>query len=153
MAKEVDIVQFIKELPVIQRGRACVILTREYVRQKSWTEQLADIAEIEHINLLDELGSDHTSKMASFSVDGLFNFLQEKSTTPVLAVSGIEFIKATWAFNLQRSMDQFGTQIELWSKEPALLFVMQYDPMLANMKFNRFPNLQFVIDQQHTLKL
>ncbi len=153
MAKEVDIVRFIKELPTRQRGRACVILTRDYAQQKSWTEQLASIAEIEHINLLDELGSDQTSKMASFSVDGLFKFLQQKSTSSVLAVSGIEFIKATWAFNLQRSMDQFGQQIELWSKDPALLFVMQYDPMLANMKFTRFPNLQFVIDQQNTLKL
>lgn len=149
----VDLIQLSKELPKRQRGRACIILTRDYPEQKTWATKLADLAGMNHVDLLDELvETGRDCKMATFSVDGLFNYLADKVDSAVLVVSGIEFIKATWAYN-PKAMDQFAHQVELWSKKPALLFVMQYEPLLATMQFTRFPNLQFVVDQQNTIAL
>jgi hypothetical protein len=149
----VDLIQLAKELPKRQRGRACIILTRDYPEQETWATKLAGLAGMHHVNLLNELAeTGQGCKMSSFTVDGLFKYLAAKDNSAVLVVSGIEFIKATWAYN-PRAMDQFAHQVELWSKKPALLFVMQYDPLLAAMQFTRFPNLQFVVDQQNTIAL
>lgn len=152
--KPVDLIQFLAELPKRQRGRAAIILTRDYRQQKMWAAKLATLAGIDHLDLLDELASSETAcKMATFSVDGLFKYLGDRSGSPALVVSGTEFVKATWSYNPQKTIDQFAQQVELWSKKPALIFVMQYDALLKKMQFNRFPNLQFVVDQQNTISL
>ena len=155
MATEaVDLIHLIEDLPKRQRGRACIILTRNYLQQKAWAAKLAGIASTVHLDLLDELaGSDKALKMAGFSVEGLFKYLENRPPTPVLVVSGIEFIKATWAYNPRKTMAQFAQQVEMWSRKPALLFVTQYDSLLANAQFRRFPDLQFVVDQQNTISL
>ena len=150
----IDLIHLAEELPKRQRGRACIILTRNYPQQKAWATKLAGLVGVDHLNLLDELAAaDPTFKMAGLSVDGLFKYLENKSESPLLVVSGIEFIKATWVYNPQRTSGQLAQQVEMWSRKPALLFVTQYDPLLAKMKFIRFPNLQFVVDQQNTISL
>lgn len=149
----VDVLQLVQELPKRQRGRACIILTRDYPEQKTWAAKLADLAGVNHVDLLDELAkTGQDCNMATFSVDGLFKYLAGRGDSAVLVVSGIEFIKATWAYN-PKALDQFAQQVELWSKNPALIFVMQYEPLLTTMQFTRFPNLQFVVDQQNTIAL
>ena len=50
-------------------------------------------------------------------------------------------------------LKQFARQVEMWDKKPALLFVMQYDRFLASLKFERFKQYPFVIDQRDTLAL
>lgn len=151
-SKAVDLMQFSKALPKRQRGRACIVLTRDYLEQKSWAAKLSDNANVDHLNLLDEFTKENQLvKMSTFSVEGLFNYLEKKSSSSLLIISGIEFIKATWAHSPKRAMDQFARKVEMWNKNPALLIVMQYEPILAQMQFNRFPDLQFVIDQQNTI--
>ena len=150
----VDLMDLAKELPKRQRGRACIILTRNYPQQKAWATKLAGLVGVDHLNLLDELAdADPTFKMAGLSVDGLFKYLENRSESPLLIVSGLEFIKATWAYNPRRTMGQLAQQVEMWSRKPALLFVTQYDTLLAKMKFSRFSNLRFVVDQQNTISL
>jgi len=151
-SKTVDLMQLSKALPKRQRGRACIVFTRDYLEQKTWAVKLADNANVNHLNLLDELTKEkQLIKMSTFSVDGLFKYFENKSSSSLLIISGIEFIKATWAFSPQRAMEQFARKVEMWNKKPALMFVMQYEPLLAQMQFTRFPELQFVIDQQNTI--
>ena len=150
----VDLIHLLRELPKRQRGRACIVLTRNYLEQKAWAAKLADIARAEHLDLLDELaGSEQTCSMAGFSVEGLFKYLEGRSQATVLLVSGMEFIKATWAYNPGKTMAQFAKQVEMWTREPALLFMIQHDSLLANAQFRRFPDLRFVVDQQNTISL
>lgn len=150
----VDLIKLSEELTKRLRGNACIILTRDHLRQKAWAAHLASCIGASHLNLLDEMVSPEARcKIAEFSVDGLFKYLENRSDTPVLVVSGIEFIKATWAYNPRKTMDQFVKKVELWSKKPALLFVIQYDSFLAQTQFTRFKDLHFVVDQQNTIAL
>jgi len=151
-SKTVDLMQLSKALPKRQRGRACIVFTRDYLEQKTWAVKLAETANVTHLNLLDELAKEKQSiKMSTFSVDGLFKYLEKKTSSSLLIISGIEFIKATWAYSPQKAMERLAIKVETWDKKPALMFVMQYEPILAQIKFKRFPDLQFVIDQQNTI--
>lgn len=150
----VDLIKLSEELPKRLRGNACIILTRDYPKQKEWAAHLASCIGANHLNLLDDMVAPEAHcKIAEFSVDGLFKYLENRSDAPVLVVSGIEFIKATWAYNPRKTMDQFVQKVELWSKKPALLFVIQYDSFLAQTQFTRFKDLHFVVDQQNTIAL
>ena len=91
-------------------------------------------------------------RISSFLVSELFTFLQGKSSSGVLIVTGLEFIKATWS-GQPDAIDQFATRLETWEGSPALLFVMQFDPVLAKRKFKRFQDKIFVINQKDTLAL
>lgn len=147
-------VKLVEELSKRPRGRACVVLTDDYMGQRPWGAKLAKQTRADHIDLLDLFAGDAglAGRISSFPVTELFAFLEGKSSSGVLIVTGLEFIKATWS-GQPDATDQFATLLETWAKSPALLFVMQFDLALAKRKFKRFPDKIFVVNQKDTLAL
>ncbi len=154
MSDPIDIVKIVKNLPSRPRGRACVVLTHNYYEQKEWAGELARQTDSDHINLLDLFLQDESliRNLGEFLVPRLFGFLKQQSGKPVLIVSGMEFLKATWV-GQNNAIEQFASYIETWNQTPCLLFVLQYDKRIATRKFRRFPQYPFVIDQKETLAL
>ena len=150
----IDIVQEVKELPKRARGRACVVLTHEYERQRSWVEELAAQADAQHLDLLDHFSSisDLADNIGQFTVQNLFALLGSRKSHKVLIVNGLEFLLATWT-GQKNAIEQFAHQVEYWDRSPALLFVMQYDGLLASREFVRYPQYRFVVDQKETFVL
>lgn len=154
MSDPVNIVQLVKALPTRSRGRACIVLTHAYEGQKEWAAELARQTGFEHIDLMALFAQDTdlSSKIGQFLVPRLFEFLKDRSPAPVLIVSGIEFLKATWS-GQSNAVEQFASQIKTWDQTPCLLFAMQYDKELATYDFGRRFSYTFVIDQKETLAL
>jgi len=153
MSDPVNIVKLVKELPSRPRGRACIVLTHEYEGQKEWAAELARQTDSEHINILELFSEDETlgSKIGQFTVPTLFDFLKSRSKGPILIISGMEFLKATWT-GQPNVVEQFASQVETWNQTPCLLFVIQNDTIIANRVCRRFRYI-FVIDQKETLAL
>ena len=154
MSDAVNMVQLVKSLHSRPRGKACIVLTHEYEGQKEWAEELARQTDSEHIDLLDLFTAEETLSrdLSRFSVTGLFEFLKDRSQAPVLIVSGMEFLKATWS-GQSNAVEQFASRIETWNQQPCLLFVLQYDKIIATREFRRFRQYTFVVDQKETLAL
>jgi hypothetical protein len=154
MRDAVNIVKLVRELAQRPRGRACIVLTHDYGDQKDWAAELAHQTNNEQINLLDLFTQDSelAAQVSSFSVHSLFDFLKNYRNSPVLIVSGWEFLKAAWAAQ-PNALHEFASRVERWQQSPALLLLIQFDPMLATIKFTRFPHLTFVVDQKETLAL
>jgi hypothetical protein len=152
MASPFGMIEVAKEIPTRPRGRACLVVTEEYFGQKEWGARLAELTSMQHVDLLDEFSTDPTlaQSVSSFSVTKLFEHLRQKNQSPLLIVTSLEFLRATWIGN---AIEQFAQQIETWDKTPALLIVIQYSDVLAKRKFTRFPDKTFVIEQKNTLKL
>lgn len=153
MSDPVNMVQLVRDMPSRPRGRACIVLTHKYERQKEWAAELARQTESEHIDLLELFAQDADlgSKIGQFLIPNLFEFLKGYDNTPVLIVSGIEFLMATWS-GQANSVEQFASHVETWSQKPCLLFVLQYDKIIATRKFTRYKHT-FVVDQKETLAL
>ncbi|TET34864.1 MAG: hypothetical protein E3J72_12065 [Planctomycetota bacterium] len=154
MSDPVNMVQLVRDLPSRPRGRACIVLTHEYESQKEWAAELARQTDSEHLDLLELFAQDKnlSSKIGQFLVPSLFNFLKNRSQSPVLVISGIEFLKATWA-GQSDVVEQFASHVETWNQKPCLLFVLQYDKMIATREYRRFRQHTFVVDQKETLAL
>ncbi len=154
MRDPVNMVQLVKDLPSRPRGRACIVLTHEYEGQKEWAAELARQTDSEHIDLLELFAQDTklSSKIGQFIVPSLFDFLKGQSQAPVLIVSGIEFLKATWS-GQSNVGEQFASHVETWDQKPCLLFVLQYDKIIATREYRRFRQYTFVVDQKETLAL
>ena len=154
MSETIDMIKLVKELPGRPRGRACVVLTHEYGGQKDWGGELARQTGMKHIDLLDLFAGNEelSEKVSSLTVKELFSLLQERGHSLVLIVTGIEFLTATWT-GYVNATEQFASHVEMWSKPPALLFVMQFDAALAKRKFTRYPQYAFVVDQKETFAL
>ena len=154
MTNPVNMIQLVRELPSRPRGRACIVLTHEYEGQKEWAAELAHQTDSEHLDLLEIFAQDAklSSKIGQFLILNLFDFLKNHSKAPVLIVSGLEFLKATWA-GLSNGVEQFASHVETWNQKPCLLFVLQYDKILATREFRRYPQYTFVVDQKETLAL
>jgi len=170
MSDPVNMVQLVRDMPSRSRGRACIVLTHEYEGQKEWAAELARQTDSEHLDLLDLFteNTDLSSNIGRFSVPALFDFLKtvnkqpqsssfiihhsELDPAPVLIVSGIEFLKATWS-GQANSIEQFTSHVETWNQKPCLLFVLQYDKIIATRKFRRYRQYTFVVDQRETIKL
>jgi hypothetical protein len=154
MSDPVNMVQLVKDLPSRPRGRACIVLTHEYEGQKEWAAELARQTDSEHIDLLELFAQDtkFSSKIGQFLVPSLFDFLKGRSQASVLIVSGIEFLKATWS-GQSNVGEQFASHVETWNQKPCLLFVLQYDKIIATREYRRFRQYTFVVDQKETLAL
>ncbi|MBW2034555.1 MAG: hypothetical protein JRI94_13395 [Deltaproteobacteria bacterium] len=152
----IEMVEFVKSLASRPRGRACIVLTHGYDGQKEWAAELARQTDSEHIDLLELFAADETlsGNISQFSVPKLFEFLKDKCRKPVLIVSGIEFLKATWSGRAS-AVEEFATKVEFWDKKnaPGLLFVLQHDSALASRPFLRFKQHTFVVNQKETLAL
>ena len=155
MSDPVNIVQLVNSLPSRPRGRACIVLTHEYKGQKEWAMELAHQTDSEHIDLLELFDKDQAlgDKIGQFLVPSLFDFLKGRSQAPALVISGMEFLKASWT-GQSNSIEEFASQVQTWNKSPCLLFVLQYDKLLARYDFGqRFRQYTFVVDQKETLAL
>ena len=155
MSDPVNMIQFVTELARRPKGRAAVVLTHEYEGQKEWAAQLARQTNSEHINLLELFSKDLalSNGIEQFLVRNVFDFLKDRSQAPVLIISGMEFLKATWT-GQSNSVEEFASQVQTWNKSPCLLFVLQYDKLLTRYDFGqRFRQYTFVIDQKETLAL
>jgi hypothetical protein len=154
MATPIDIVKLVKDLPSRPRGRACIVFSQEYVGQKEWAAELARLVGADHLDLLDHFSAndDLAEKVSAFSVEKFFEFCRSKSSSKVLIISGLEFLKATWAAQ-PVALETFAHRVETWDQFPALLIIIQFDPILAKKEFKRFPQYLFLIDQKDTLSL
>ncbi|MDW7761117.1 MAG: hypothetical protein SCM96_10835 [Acidobacteriota bacterium] len=154
MSDPVNMVLLVRSLPSRPRGRACIVLTHEYEGQKEWATELARQTDSEHLDLLELFAQDVNlgNKIGQFLIPNLFDFLKRYDKAPVLIVSGIEFLKATWS-GQANSVEQFTTRVETWNQKPCLLFVLQYDKIIATREFRRYRQYTFVVDQKETLAL
>lgn len=155
MSGPVNMPQFVKELSRRPKARAAVVLTQEYEGQQEWAEKLARQTDADHINLLDLFLKEPalSNNIESFSVQSFFNYLKEKSQAPVLIISGMEFLKATWT-SQPRATQEFVSRIQTWNQNPGLLFILQYDKLIATYDFgSRYRQYIFVVHQNDTLAL
>ena len=154
MTSPVNIVQLVQDLPSRPRGRACAVLTQQYQGQKEWAAELARQTDSEHLDLLELFAQDEklSEGLGGFGVPELFAFLGNRSQAPVLIVSGLEFLKASW-IGQSSAVEQFASRMETWDRQPALVFVLQHDGALATRPFRRFRQYTFVVDQRETLAL
>ena len=154
MSNPVNMVELVKALPSRPRGRACIVLTHEYEGQKEWAAELARQTNSEHIDLLELFAEDETlgKQIRQFGVPKLFEFLKDRSQAPILIVSGMEFIKATWTAQ-PKNVEEFASRIKTWDESPCLLFAVQYDKILATYDFGKRYSYTFLVDQKETLAL
>lgn len=154
MSDSVNMVQLVRDLPFRPRGRACIVLTYEYGGQKEWAAELARQTDSEHLDLLELFAQDAklSSKIGQFLVPRLFEFLKNHGQTSVLVISGMEFLKASWA-GQSNVVEQFASHVETWNQKPCLLFVLQYDKIIATREYQRYRQYTFVVDQKETLAL
>jgi hypothetical protein len=154
MSDPVNMVQLVNSLPSRPRGRACIVLTHEYKGQREWAMELARQTDSEHIDLLELFDKDQPlgNNLGQFLVPSLFDFLKGRSQAPVLIISGMEFLKASWS-GQSNSIEQFASHVETWNQNPCLLFVLQYDKVIATREYRRFRQYTFVVDQKETLAL
>lgn len=147
-------VELMAKLAKRPKGRACIVLTHDYSGQKSWAAELARQTGAKHLDLLEIFAqnSDLADHVSTFSVGPLFDFLRQYHSSPVLIVSGLEFLKAIWSAQ-PNAINEFASRVERWQKSPALLFVIQFDPVMAEIKSTRYPQLIFSVDQRETLAL
>ena len=170
MNEPIDMVKLVRRLPSRPRGRACIVLTHEYEGQKEWAAELARQTESEHLDLLEFFAqnAELSRSIGRFSVSFLLDFFKtlhkktkylsfiahhsELDPAPVLIISGIEFLKATWS-GQANSVEQFASHVETRTQKPCILFVLQYDKIIATREFRRYSQYTFVVDQRETLKL
>jgi len=154
MNDAVDMVQFVAELSNRPKGKAAIVLTRDYPGQKEWAAELATQTGAEHLPLLD-IFSDHpelAGNLSRFMVSGLFDFIHRQSKAKIAIVSGMEFIKSTW-IGQPSARPEFANCVQTWDRTSHILFVVQHDPVLASHDFGRRYNYRFIVDQKDSLKL
>jgi len=154
MDDPINMIEIVKKLPSRRRGKACIVLTNDYLNQSKWASSLANKTDSKHINLLHLFNEDHklSSSIRSFNVTKLFELIKSYRDTPVIIISNIEFLIATWV-GQPNNLKQFVSNIETWNDSPGLVFVIQYDRYIATREFKRYPQYRFVIDQKETLVL
>jgi hypothetical protein len=154
MKTAINMVKLLADLPKRRRGKTCIVLTQEAGEQKSWATALAAQSGAQHIDILDRFAEDADlgSKTGTFGVDDLFILLQQENDKPVLIITGLEFLRASWS-GRSAAMVEFANRIEFWEKKPALVFVTQHDSFLAQHTFGRHTQNTYVVDQRETLAL
>lgn len=155
MSDPVNMVLFVNELSRRPKARAAFVLTHEYKGQKEWAEELSRQTGAEHINLIELFAKEPalSNKIEQFSVQHLLDYLKNKSQAPVLIISGIEFLKATWS-SQPKAAQEFASRVQTWNQSPCLLFILQYDQLIATYDFgSRYRHYTFVVDQRETLAL
>ncbi len=154
MAESINMAKLVAELPRRRRGKACMVLTREADEQQSWAAKLAEQTDSGHVDLLDRFAGDDklAAGTGTFGVDDLFSLLQEFKDKPVLIVTGLEFLFASWS-GRSNAMEDFAKKLEFWSLSPALVFVTQECPALAKRRFDNRFQYTYVVDQRETLAL
>ncbi len=154
MNEPVDMIKLMQGLQKRPRGRACIVLTHDYAGQKDWAMELAKQTGSQHVDLLDHFQEkqDLAETISSLNVSRLFRLLRTIGDKSVIIVTGMEFLKATWSAQ-HNALDDFAKHVETWTKSPTMLFVLQFDSALAERKFTRYPQYQFIVDQKETYAL
>ena len=156
MNELIDIVEFVRnDLSRRPRGRACFVLTRDASGQSEWAAKLADLTGARHLDVLtyfrehDELAS----RVSSFGIDDLFAlFGTVADGAPVLIVSGFEFLRSAWSGQAS-AVEKLASKAEFWNKRPALLLVTQWERVLGELEYKRFPHLRASMEQKNTVSL
>ena len=154
MSEPINMIDFVRSVKARQRGRACVVLSREYEDQRDWAIKLAEQTNSGHLDLLEIFAQNQelSSKIGQFMVPKLFEFLKNHTQDEVLVISGLEFLMATWSAQPD-AIDEFLSQVKTWDKEPALIFVIQHNTKMTTYDFGRRFQYTFVVDQKETLAL
>lgn len=155
MSAPVNMVLFVNALARRPKARAAFVLTHEYTGQKEWAEELSRRTDTAHINLIERFAKEPalSNQIEQFSVQHLLNYLKNKSQAPVLIISGMEFLKATWS-SQPKAAQELASRVQTWNQSPCLLFILQYDKLIATYDFgSRYGQYTFVVDQRETLAL
>lgn len=150
-----DLIQFSRELTA-RRNKAALLLTPDLPAQRTCAEQIAAAVGAAHLDVLDRFQSDSSlvEQLAGFSADDLFKLLAAQKS-PLLIVSGIEFLLAAWISqgDPKQVKLKLCQQIELWERAPAFLLVTQQDPVFADYQPTRHRGSRIVIQLSQTLSL
>lgn len=142
---------------VERRNRAALLLSPDLAGQQSYAAQLANVLNVPHLDVLTRFQEDQTllSRLAWFSLDDLLALIAEHRKTPLLVVSGIEFLLGAWLS--QQPPNPFKTdlcrKIEFWQQSPAFLLVTHEDPVFAAYQAQRFSGSRIVLHLSETLAL
>ena len=154
MSVTVNMIDFVRSVRDRQRGRACVVLSRDYKDQKEWAAKLAEQTDSGHIDLIKVFAEDPemSDNIGQFMVPKLFELLENHTQDEVLVVSGFEFLIAAWSAQSD-AVDEFLSQVKTWDKKPALIFVIQHNTKMTTYDFGRRFQYTYVVDQKETLAL
>jgi hypothetical protein len=151
-----DLLKFCRELPA-RRNKAALLLTPDLREQRACAAHIAAVAGARHFDVQDAFQVDATltERFAGFSSDEFFALVAAQKAQPLLIVSGLEFLLATWLSqdNPNEVKRRFCHQIEMWEgrdKQPFLL-VTQQDPVFAAYAPGRFIDGPLVIKLSQTL--
>jgi hypothetical protein len=154
MSAAINMIDFVSSVRDRPRGRACVVLTRDYKDQREWATKLAEQTSSGYLDLSKIFAEDPqmSGNIGQFMVPALFEYLQKHTADEVLVVLGLEFITATWSAQPD-AIDEFLSQVKTWDKKPALIFVIQHNTTMTTYDFGRRFQYTYVIDQKETLAL
>lgn len=153
-----DLLQICRELPA-RRNKAALLLAPDLREQRACAAQIATAAGAVHFDVLDAFQADAalTGRLAGFSSDDFLALVSAQKATPLLIVSGLEFLLAAWLSqdNPKDVKRSFCHKIEMWEgrdKQPFLL-VTQHDPVFAGHAPSRFTDGRIVIPLSETQAL
>ena len=152
-----DLLQFCRELPA-RRNKGALLLTPDPREQRTCAAQIAAAAGAVHFDVLDAFQADAalTGRLAGFSSDDFLRLVAAQKS-PLLIVSGLEFLLAAWLSqgSPKEVKRQFCQQIELWDgrDNPAFLLVTQQDAVFAGYEPTRYKGSRIVIPLSETQAL
>lgn len=150
-----DLIQFSRELAV-RRNKAALLLTPDLREQHAIAAQLARALGAPHLDLLERFQADAklADQLAGFSPADFFKLIGAQKASPLLVLSGLEFLLAAWLAqgDAKQVKQDFCRQIEFWERQPAFLLVTQHDPVFAAYAPTRHTG-QMIIQLSQTLAL
>ena len=150
-----DLLKFSRAL-ADRRNKAALLLTPDLREQHAVAAQLAGALSTPHLDVLERFHSNTqlVDQIAGFSPADFFKLVATQKSSPLLIISGLEFLLAAWLAqgDAKQVKQNFCQQIELWSQKPAFLLVTQHDPVFAAYAPTRHSG-QLIIELSQTLAL
>jgi hypothetical protein len=151
-----DLIKFSSELAA-RRNKAALLLTPDVREQHNLAARLANTLSVPHLDVLDRFRADTelTEQIAGFAPTDFFKLVGKEKSAPLLVISGIEFLLASWIAqsDAKQVKRNFCQQIELWSQKPAFLLVAQQDSIFAEYLPTRHTGSPIIIQLSQTLAL
>jgi hypothetical protein len=152
----IDMRQFATQL-VERRNRAALLLSPDLAGQHAYAARLAQILGATHLDVLCRFREDESllSGLSCFSLDKLLVLIAEHRQTPLLVVSGIEFLLGAWLSQSEprHAKKDLCEKIEFWQQSPAFILITHEDPVFAAFQPQRFPGTRVVLHLSETLAL
>ncbi len=151
-----DLIQFSREL-ANRRNKAALLLTPDVREQHQIAAQLATALAAPHLDVLDRFQADAklAEQIAGFAPSDFFKLVAKEKSAPLLVISGLEFLLATWIAqgDAKQVKQDLCRQIELWEQKPAFLLVAQQDAVFADYVPTRHTGSQVIVQHSQTLAL